>query len=80
MARTEDASKYSIRNTPELNKSKLAGCYYCMSTFDVSEINETVDDGQTALCPKCGIDSVLPDTSPFELTAKRLKELNSFWF
>ena len=30
------------------------------TVFDVREIDEWIDGGQTALCPHCGIDSVLP--------------------
>lgn len=61
----EEASKYSIYNMSELNKSKVAGCYYCLSIYPASSIVETCDQGKTALCPKCGIDSVLADTSPY---------------
>jgi hypothetical protein len=38
----------------------VAGCFYCIPVFDVEEIEEWIDGGQTALCPHCGIDSVLP--------------------
>jgi hypothetical protein len=38
----------------------VAGCFYCVTVFDVQEIDEWIDGGQTALCPHCGIDSVLP--------------------
>ncbi|MBC7861858.1 MAG: cytoplasmic protein [Bacteroidia bacterium] len=64
----------------ELKKSQLAGCYYCKKTFLPSEIAETTDDGKTALCPKCGIDSVLPDTSPYKLDAETLAALRKYWF
>ncbi|MDO5978945.1 cytoplasmic protein [Flavivirga spongiicola] len=74
------ASKYSIYNMSELEKTNKAGCYHCKSTFDTSEILETTDDGKTAMCPKCGIDSVLPDSSPFKLDKKTLTKLNNYWF
>ncbi len=74
------ASKYSIYNMSELEKSDKAGCYYCKSIFDISEISETTDNGKTAMCPKCGIDSVLPDSSPFKLDKNTLTELNKYWF
>jgi len=76
----KEASKYSIYNMPELEKSNKAGCYHCMSTFEPSEISETTDDGKTAMCPKCGIDSVLPESSPFKLDIQTLTELNKYWF
>ena len=76
----KDAHKYSIYNMSELLKGKMAGCYSCISVFDVSKIVHTTDDGKTALCPKCGIDSVLSDQSPFELNKQELKELYNYWF
>ena len=76
----KEASKYSMYNVSELEKSNKAGCYYCMSIFDASEIKETADNGKTAICPKCGIDSVLPDSSPFKLDKEKLEELNNYWF
>lgn len=64
----------------EIRKSKLVGCYHCMQIYSPSEITETTDEGKTAMCAKCGIDSVLPDTSPYELDKETLKKLNEFWF
>lgn len=76
----KEASKYSIYDMSELQNSSQAGCYYCKSIFDTSAIKETTDEGKTALCPKCGIDSVLPDSSPFALDIETLSKLNKYWF
>ena len=76
----KEASKYSINNMSELEKSKTAGCYYCMSIIEPSKITETTDDGKTAICPNCGIDSVLPESSSFKIDQNTLKELNKYWF
>jgi hypothetical protein len=37
-----------------------------------------IDNGHTALCPHCGIDSVLPDTVPLE--AAFLEAMRKHWF
>ncbi len=76
----KEASKYSIYNSPELEKSKMAGCYHCKSIFESSNVSETTDDGKTALCPNCNIDSVLPDSSPFKIDENTLIKLNKYWF
>ena len=36
--------------------------FYCNRIFDAEKIHEWIDDenGQTAVCPFCGIDSVIP--------------------
>lgn len=76
----KEASDYSIYNMVEIHKSELVGCYYCKNIYMASLITETTDEGKTALCAKCGIDRVLPDTSPFKLDANTLAELNKRWF
>jgi NAD-dependent SIR2 family protein deacetylase len=76
----KEASKYSNYNMSELGKSNKAGCYHCKSIFKTSEISETTDDGKTAMCPKCGVDSVLSESSPFKLDKQTLTELNKYWF
>lgn len=40
--------------------SEVCGCFYCCRIFEPKLIVEWIDSGQTALCPVCGIDSVLP--------------------
>jgi hypothetical protein len=42
-------------------RAAICGCYYCLATFPSGDIHEWRDDSQTAVCPRCGIDSVLPD-------------------
>ena len=47
--------------------AERCGCFYCCSEFEPSAITNWVDppsddmqSGNTALCPKCGIDAVIP--------------------
>ena len=60
------------------------GCFYCKSIYSASEVNEWCDnDGRgdkTALCPKCGIDSVLGDATFVELTPELLELMNMLFF
>lgn len=37
------------------------GCYYCMSIINVGDITEFCDNGQTPICPECGVDSLTDD-------------------
>jgi hypothetical protein len=64
----ELAHKSCSSHKEELEKSKLCGCFYCLETFEPKEIieyfEENLDSGETAICPKCGIDSVLSDKFP----------------
>jgi hypothetical protein len=51
-------------------------CFYCGHIGHPQDITEWVDGGQTALCPKCGIDSVLPGTYPSEFIVR----MTAYWF
>jgi hypothetical protein len=52
--------KLSFKNRPLLDLEHSASCFHCFYITPVSEIKEWTDDGQTAICPECGIDSLLP--------------------
>ena len=65
----------------ELVASTVCGCFYCKETFVPSEIADWCDDGETALCPKCGVDSVLASESGWPVTdAAFLEAMHRFWF
>jgi hypothetical protein len=71
-----------------IGQSKKCGCFYCMAIFDPSEIEEWVEEssdgprgtGKTALCPYCGIDAVLPESSLYSLTPELLKAMHEKYF
>ena len=68
-------------NRDELERSTKAGCFYCCEIYQASFIDEWIDDETTAMCPKCGIDSVIGDASGFPVTEKAfLKAMNEVWF
>ena len=46
-----------------LEASARCGCFSCFRIFRPAEIRTWVDASQTALCPHCGIDTVLGDAS-----------------
>ena len=82
----KEAHKKSSKHGDEVLKSESCGCFHCLSIFKPSEISDWVDEdengiGQTALCPKCGIDSVLGSNSGYPVTEIGfLKEMKSYWF
>jgi len=53
----------------EVLASRQCGCFYCGAIFPPSEIKNWIDpigeEGKTALCAKCGIDSLIGDRSAF---------------
>ena len=79
----EQAHKSCSSHKEEILISNLCGYFYCLQTFLPSEIvewfEENIEFGETAVCPKCGIDSVL--SSEFPITDKYfLNEMNKHWF
>lgn len=60
--------------------SRLCGCFYCGAIFPPSEIMDWIDRGRTALCARCGIDSVIGDRSGFPITSEFLDQMNHYWF
>ncbi len=74
------AHDHSSRHRTEILSSKVCACFYCRESFAPDEIDEWTDDDQTALCPKCGIDSVIGSTAGFPLTREFLEEMHGYWF
>jgi len=76
-----DAHKFASNHREILLKDKLCGCFYCLKIFKPSEINEWVEyGGGTAICPYCGIDSVIGESSRYPITEKFLLKMNKYWF
>lgn len=86
--------RYSSRHRDRVKTSSQCGCFYCESMFASTQISdwidppdghEFVDDdfdvGVTALCPRCGIDSVLPDNiSGVVVDPDLLRAMRRHWF
>ena len=66
----------------ELGQSKKCGCYHCVSIFPPSEIKEWRGDGphERALCPKCGVDSVIGDASGYPVEDRFLRAMRKTSF
>src|SRR3954469_10880448 len=86
----ESIHKYSDHHRELLARSDRAGCFYCQAMFAPSEIVDWIDGpqletgstagGVTALCPRCGIDAVLPSAAPISVTAEVLAAMHDHWF
>src|SRR5207248_7161991 len=74
------AHKHSSRHRGEIERSERCGCFYCLETFVPRDIRDWTDDGATAICPRCGIDSVIGSASGFSLSKKFLRRMHSYWF
>ena len=76
----------------EIEASKLCGCYCCMQTFPPDEIvawtgidassfdNPDAVISGTAVCPRCGSESMIGDKSGYTIDANFLGRMNEAWF
>lgn len=77
---------YSNDHMAQLKQDTVCGCFYCGRIFHPSEITEwiTADDpcgkDGTAICPYCGIDSVIGEISGFPITQAFLDKMGQYWF
>lgn len=77
------AHKASFKNIDSLRNDKFCGCFYCLRTFSSKEIEDFVEekDGlKTALCPYCGVDSIIGKSSGFPITKSFLSEMHARYF
>jgi len=75
------AHAYSSNHEDVLLEDSICGCFYCLTIFDPCEIEEWIEDKKgTALCPYCGIDSVIGESSGYPITKEFLAEMQGYWF
>ncbi len=69
-------------NRTLLRKSDLCGCYQCGEIFKPSVLQpeDWTDGGETALCPHCGMDSVIGDAAGFPISDAFLREMKEHRF
>lgn len=78
------AHSFSANHRDNLQNDKKCGCFYCCTVFTPDEINYWIDPDfggkGTAVCPYCGIDSVIGESSGYPITKEFLQEMHDFWF
>ncbi len=74
------AKKYkeSAFHKDAILESEMCVCFFCVAKLAPNKILDWIDDGQTAICPRCGIDSVLPYED--SLTMEFLQKMNDHYF
>ena len=74
------AHKHSIRHREEILANETCGCFYCFAIYPPSAVTEWIDEEQTALCPKCPVDSVIGSASGYPITREFLQRMHDHWF
>ena len=75
------AHKYSSNHRNQLLTDKKCGCFYCLKIFSPKEIIDWVEDiGGTGICPYCGTDSIIGESSGYPISKEFLIEMRNYWF
>ena len=77
-----DAHEHCFCNRAELERDQLCGCAYCGNIFRSSEIEDWTDfaPNETALCPECYVDAVVPESAGIPITKEFLNEMYETFF
>jgi hypothetical protein len=70
----------SSSHRKEILAAKAIGCFYCEKIFSPAQILEWIDDNNTALCPFCGKDSVIPLNFSPDIGKELLLKMKEYWF
>ena len=76
----EKLHTYSTNNKRNIALSNQCFCFHCKACMDRSEITDYLDDGQTALCPRCGVDAILPDSIDESIDEDIIAQMHEYWF
>lgn len=52
--------KLSWKSRSLIEVAGVGSCFDCFSYVDYNKINQWTDNQQTAICPHCSIDSIIP--------------------
>jgi hypothetical protein len=86
------AHRHSSNHRAEIEASTVCGCFHCLQVFPPDEIiawtgwdAAALDDPQaestlTALCPRCGSESVIGDRSGYPVNAHFLSQMQEAWY
>ncbi len=74
-----EAHKACDLHRKSILENEFCGCFYCKKVYKSIEIKEWTDDEETAICPKCGIDSVLSSQLPID-KREFLAAMNNYYF
>lgn len=74
------AHEFSSNHAKQIKDSQNCGCFYCLKVFSPELIKTWSDGLETALCPFCDIDAILPEHPEYTLNHAFLKEMHDYWF
>ncbi len=59
----------AFRNREDVERARMCRCFSCGAAVDPAEVRDWADGGETAICPECRVDMVVPDVAGIPLDA-----------
>lgn len=76
----EKIHDYSSKNKDLIEKSDKCYCFSCKKVMNSNEVTRYLAIENTALCPYCGIDAIIPDYIDEEINNELIEHMNKYWF
>lgn len=75
----------SSMHRKEVEDAGYCGCCYCQESFPADKIDSWIDsnsagEGQTAICPLCGIDAIIPSQNGEPIDGRLLEAMHQQYF
>ncbi len=79
----EQYKQHAANNEIEILRSHQCGCFFCCRIFDARKVSNWASEPNgdaSALCPECGMPTVIGDASAVPLSEALLKEMNAYFY
>ncbi len=79
----EALARLSSRTRDAVQGGRACGCFHCLRTFEARDVKEwapEVEGESAAICPHCGVDSVLPARDGHAVDRTMLEAMQAYWF
>lgn len=71
---------YSSHNRDLIMSANKCYCFHCLKVVESRMVNEYIDDNQTALCPYCHVDTLIPDSIDQLIDDEAIEKMHKYWF
>ncbi|MCH3942726.1 MAG: hypothetical protein LKE37_03335 [Atopobiaceae bacterium] len=76
----ERAHHACSRNREAVGRSERCACFACGEAFPATAVTRwAAMPRDAAICPRCGVDAVIPEAAGFPLTGEFLHAMASYW-
>ncbi len=77
-----EAHQHCTNQKEALQIPQKCGCFYCLRVFDSKSVTDWIitEKEEKAVCPHCGIDSVIGESSGYSITPEFLRQMHDYWF